>query len=249
MKWETADKHMRYDNNRILETLKAIDASLTSEEAIDHLMRFAKPLGFDKFLISQLINPLRPEAKQAMMYSDYPTPLIEERFTKNQFSLDPIVQYGMRSRHAFTWQQAYEFASRFGQEMAIHAREFRMNDGLMFPMRSPGRFDGGVSLAAEHVEISAEERADLNLAAVHCYYLLDSLQDNQFIIEDIVLTRREMEVLQFAAVGKTFWEIGMILGISEAAAKDAMTRARKRLGATNTAHAVSTAISRDLILP
>lgn len=233
----------------ILETLKVIEVAKTSQDAIDHLMDFARPLGFTQFLVSQLVNPLRPEAKDVMFFSDYPSPLINERFQKNNFLLDPIVKYGIRSRHSFTWKQAYEFADQFGNRMVNTARDFKMNDGIMFPMRRPGSFDGGVSLAAEYLDVSPSERADLNFAALHCYYRLEKLHGQRGLVEDVQLTSREQEVLQFASAGKTFWEIGVILGISESAAKDAMTRARRRLGATNTAHAISTAISLDLILP
>ena len=63
----------------------------------------------------------------------------------------------------------------------------------------------------------------------------------------IRLSKRQQEVLQWAAVGKTDWEIGMILGISESAVKFHFEIARKKLNATNRTHAVARAITMGLI--
>jgi len=63
-----------------------------------------------------------------------------------------------------------------------------------------------------------------------------------------VLSKREREVLQWAAEGKTEWEIGVILGLSEHTADKFIRSARAKLGATNRTHAVAQAIRMRLII-
>lgn len=54
-----------------------------------------------------------------------------------------------------------------------------------------------------------------------------------------LLTARERDVMRFVAEGKTDWEIGVILTVSESTARFHVDNARRKLGATNRAHAVA----------
>ena len=237
------------DRAGILDALKTIDRSESSDAVISAFMAFVEPLGFTSFLISQLANPLRSEFRSAMTYTNWPTDLVESRFKKVGMIHDPIVQYGIRSRHPFAWSQAIEHASRFGRGLAKEARDHMITDGYMFPMRKPGSPDGGVSIGAEFIDISTADLADLELAAMHTYYRLEALHPPQPANDVRPLSPQEIDVLQFAAAGKSIWDISMIMSISESAVKDATKRARTKLNAVNTCHACTTAISRDLILP
>jgi DNA-binding CsgD family transcriptional regulator len=56
------------------------------------------------------------------------------------------------------------------------------------------------------------------------------------------LSPRELECLAWAAQGKTYTEIGKMLGISFATVKTNLDNARFKLGGVNLAHAVALAI-------
>ena len=62
-----------------------------------------------------------------------------------------------------------------------------------------------------------------------------------------VLTNRQREVLTWAAVGKSAWETGEILGISSRTVEEHAQRALGRLGAVNRTQAVAIAIRDRLI--
>lgn len=55
------------------------------------------------------------------------------------------------------------------------------------------------------------------------------------------LTGREVQCLCWCAEGKSYWETGAILGISERTVSYHMERVRSKLGAANNAHAVAQA--------
>ena len=68
------------------------------------------------------------------------------------------------------------------------------------------------------------------------------------IREDIPrITEREIECLQWASIGKTAWEISMILSISERTVGFHLTNAATKLQANNRTHAVSIALKKGLI--
>jgi len=63
----------------------------------------------------------------------------------------------------------------------------------------------------------------------------------------VILSKREQEVLQWAAEGKSEWEIGLMLGLSEHAADKFIRSARTKLHAGNRTQAVARAIRLGLI--
>lgn len=63
------------------------------------------------------------------------------------------------------------------------------------------------------------------------------------------LTPRELECLQWCALGKTTWEIGQLLDISEAAVNFHMTNIRTKCGVTSRRQAATKAIQLGLIRP
>ena len=241
------------DSANILKTIRRIDQFESEDEILSNFKAFIEGYGFHKFLISQLVNPLSSQKHRSMQHADWPEDILQNRFDEGAVLNDPIVIYGMRSRTPFTWEQAFDFARRYGDGMMEQARDFKMNEGFMFPMRRPGSIDGGISIAAEKMDLSERHISELQLVCMHCYYRLEELHLKKIGAEmldaDIQLPPRERDVLQYAAMGKTFWEMSVIMGISEAAAKDAMVRARGRLNCVNTPHAISRAISLELILP
>ena len=61
------------------------------------------------------------------------------------------------------------------------------------------------------------------------------------------LTEREIECLKWSAEGKTYEDIGMLLGISARTVRFFLENARHKLGSVNTTHAVAAAMLRGLI--
>ncbi len=63
------------------------------------------------------------------------------------------------------------------------------------------------------------------------------------------LTPRELEVLHWAYIGKTNWEIGTLLGITEFTVKNHMRSIMQKMQASNRTHAVTKAVDAKLLLP
>jgi DNA-binding CsgD family transcriptional regulator len=61
------------------------------------------------------------------------------------------------------------------------------------------------------------------------------------------LTERELEALRWTMEGKTAWEVGSILGISEQTAVRHLSNATRKLGSVNKHHAVVTAMRLGLL--
>jgi LuxR family transcriptional regulator, quorum-sensing system regulator BjaR1 len=64
-----------------------------------------------------------------------------------------------------------------------------------------------------------------------------------------LLTPREREVIAWASQGKSAWEIGEILHITQRTAEEHLATAGRKLGAVNRTHAVALAIRNKIINP
>ncbi|MBL8656949.1 MAG: hypothetical protein JNJ92_06255 [Altererythrobacter sp.] len=106
------------------------------------------------------------------------------------------------------------------------------------------------TIAAVHIgfaerDIDASERQAVGLAgAIAAQHMLDSGSAPAREPAEVLLSARECDVMAYVCEGKTDWEIGAILGVSETTARFHADNARRKLGASNRAHAVARYIAR-----
>jgi LuxR family quorum sensing-dependent transcriptional regulator len=133
-------------------------------------------------------------------------------------------------------------------EVMGDAREFKLRDGLAFPLVTLEGQIVMVSLGGEAVQLSGAEFGLVSLVSTYAVgraMQLHTMAANT--IDHIELTPRERECLKWAAVGKSEWEISQILGISEHTSEKHLLNAKGKLGAVNRVQAVAEAIRRGYI--
>lgn len=105
-----------------------------------------------------------------------------------------------------------------------------------------------VSLGGDTVELSPDEFGMVSLAASYAIgQAMQSQGKPTQPLDNVELTPRELECLQWAAIGKSEWEISQILGISEHTSEKHLLNAKTKLGAVNRVQAVAEAIRRGYI--
>jgi LuxR family quorum sensing-dependent transcriptional regulator len=126
------------------------------------------------------------------------------------------------------------------------AGDFKLRQGFTIPLTTLEGDVAGFSIAGEHLEISPEDRGVLTLLATYALgrSILLREEEGRFTIS---LTPRERETLQWAAEGKSEWEIGERMGISEHGVDKHMRSAREKLGTRTRTHAVAEAMRLRLI--
>ncbi|NJL07148.1 MAG: helix-turn-helix transcriptional regulator [Methylacidiphilales bacterium] len=115
---------------------------------------------------------------------------------------------------------------------------------VMIPVRLRGRLGGVVVFRRRGSEFGEAEVDHLELVAPALYL---AAMDLPAAAPQSDLTARERECLAWTSVGKTAWEIGSILGISEHTAVAHLNAAVRKLGAASRAQAVAEALRRGLI--
>jgi LuxR family transcriptional regulator, quorum-sensing system regulator BjaR1 len=239
---------MGQNTHKVLATIHTIEMCVDSGAIVEAFASFAKGYGFETLYIAQLVNPANVPDDRVLHITNWPEELLRRRAARSDALNDPVVRCGLRSRRPFTWSAARKSASQMGQKTLDEVSDFAMNDGLMFPMHAIGSVPGGVSLGAQHLDVGPRQISELEIVAQHTYFKLEDLLGPFPYQVTIDLSRRELQVIQIAAAGKTNWEISRILGVSEETVKATISRASRKLNATNRAHAVATAIAHSLIM-
>ena len=123
-----------------------------------------------------------------------------------------------------------------------------MKSGIIFPM--PGLRSGPamVTIAGENEDVSDDDRMRLHLAAIYTHAVvrkLSRLRSAEPVAPSF--SPRERECLQWYAAGKSEWEIGEILSISEKTANTYLERAKQKFGVATRKQAIVAALRNGVI--
>jgi LuxR family quorum sensing-dependent transcriptional regulator len=124
--------------------------------------------------------------------------------------------------------------------------DFGLSGGIVIPIVSPERRKGHVWVGGQSPQLPESDMPALHLMALYAFDRVLSLH-SPHPKQAATLTPREREVLTWVALGKSNWEIGMLLNISRRTVKQHITHCYEKLGAATRAHAVMIAL-RDKII-
>jgi DNA-binding CsgD family transcriptional regulator len=165
---------------------------------------------------------------------------------------DPVMQHCRRQSVPIIWDQQTYTSQGLG-ELWEQQAQYGYNTGIAMALHLPeGRhFVLGVDrdrpLPADPLELQRVV-ADLQLFAVHAQEAaLRLLLPAPMQPERPALTPRELEALRWTMEGKTAWEVGAILGISERTAVLHVNNAMHKLGCVSKHAAVLKALRLGLI--
>jgi LuxR family transcriptional regulator, quorum-sensing system regulator BjaR1 len=175
-----------------------------------------KRYGFHAWLITGLPNH-GERIDPLMMLNGWPKGWTETYTRLNLVQNDPVVAHCFRSTAPFVWRDTpYDpLTNPKAKEVMDRATDFRMNEGFCVPIHSSEGFQAVVTMAGEQVEAARQVRRALHLMALYAYGKAVELCLPKKFPEPRLLTKREREVLQWTAAGKTAWEISQILGVAE----------------------------------
>ena len=178
------------------------------------------------------------KARQYRFYfNDWPEDWLRFYNEQGFFHRDFIVAESRRRMRPFLWNEVDPrlFASKTAREFFDATRQWGWHDGFVIPIRGPNGHEGLVSLAAsQRIDLTGVERAVFEAAArvIHekCRLTIGYGEPSAPLPE---LSPRELECVQWAALGKTDWEIGELLGISKATAHFHLEQVKRKLGVTS----------------
>ncbi len=240
---------MIVDHQALQGLLEADSFCTLTDKASD----IAHGLGFEHFIYGARMQLGCCRAKDTVL-NGYPPSWRRAYVENNYIERDPTVLHCLESNLPLVWTEDY-FVKNKAEELMEHARQFGVRGGVTLPSHSSRMRVGMLSLATE--DETSTERIDLaRLAHVRLFadYLHEGLQrlltlNAARTAVDGQLSPRETECLTWAGAGKTSWEIGRILALSERTVNFHFGNAMRKLGVTTRSHAMARVLALGLIRP
>ncbi|WP_237443618.1 helix-turn-helix transcriptional regulator [Sinobacterium norvegicum] len=169
-----------------------------------------------------------------------------KQYEENDYhEVDPVIAYSAQGRKAFNWPvlcRSLDLSERQRHYMAV-AEGAGLSKGA-----SIGHFERrGVCNDLHVLSVSGRELNREHLAVLELIgsSVVNSLSKS--VCERAVLTARELEVLSWAAEGKSTWDIAMICSISERTVKFHFNNIFHKLDTQSRTHAIVKALKQGII--
>lgn len=221
------------------------------EEFRGEVVRFARALGFNTVSAISVFD-LGIGRSEIVSVDNAPQGYAESINDVPAMRRDPVMQHCRRYSMPIVWSQDTYTQSGLG-ELWEEQASFGYCTGIAMALHLPqGRhFALGVErdkpLPSDRGELTRIV-ADLQLFAVHAQdAAMRVLTPEPDPVERPNLTPRELEALRWTMEGKTAWEVGAILGISERTAVLHVTNAMRKLQCSSKHQAVLKALRLGLI--
>ena len=174
---------------------------------------------------------------------------------QNYSKCDPVVRQCFVSRSTLRWTESFMAHARSDDEatMMQDAWENGLRRGYTIPIHGPGGELGILMLSCtendkEFQKLTDEHEYDLQVMSYHFHDQLKRFARRKPAVPPPdLLTEREVEILRWTIDGKTAWEIGQILKISERTVNFHLHNVMSKFGVHNKTHAAAKAVSFGLI--
>ena len=221
------------------------------DEFQGEVVAFTKRLGFDTVSATVVIDHLLGDA-EFMTIDNTPREYKESFQNPQNGRRDPVMQHCKRQSVPIIWDQSTYVSNGLGEKWEEQSR-FGMSNGIALALHMPeGRHfflgvDRDQAVPSNPVELTRVV-ADLQLFAVHAQdAALRIFEPRSVDPRSPSLTPRELESLRWTMEGKTAWEVGNVLGITERTAAMHVNNATHKLGCVNKHQAVLKALRLGLL--
>lgn len=232
--------------DRSFEFIERLKAAQTPEEICRSLLSVTSNYGLTALLAGSIMEPetSREGARNRVVLCNWPSTwsdaFIAADFPGDHPAMSEIgalqASIADRNRSAATADALQAMPD------GLHVR-----DVVAFSLVAPDGTLVGASLGGEAAYSASDLRLILLLSTYAIGRTMQMLAAGEAGGDEVRLTARERECLRWAARGKSEWEIGAILGISEHTSEKHLISARAKLRATNRVQAVAEAIRRGYI--
>ncbi len=217
------------------DAINRINAATTSDELHLTLQRDLASLGYEFLLFAMAPAPHRQTFDRLVLFQHWPSDWFDQYSRSNFHDHDPIAQFVRTRFDAFDWSDVPPSDDPISRTlMASSAADFGMRRGLCIPIHDCFGYRAALSLATSHEPPQSHAAAEM--IAIFAFNRMNRLR---LASTPTRLTTREREVVTWAAAGKTAWDTGSILHVSEQTIEKHLTSAMRKLNSYTKAQVVA----------
>jgi DNA-binding CsgD family transcriptional regulator len=216
----------------------------------ESVVRVAEKLGFNT--VSAVAVVEKGASSEFVRVGNIPQAFLDAHVDEEASRRDPILRHLKRQSVPILWDQQ-TFVHSGAADLWEEQAPYGFHAGVAMALHLP---DGNhFLLGVDRDRPLPEDEDELTRVVAHLQLFAVHAQDAAFRIlvspenrpETPSLTPRELEVLRWTMEGKTAWEVGAILGISERTAVMHLSNAARKLDCTTKHQAVVKALRLGLI--
>lgn len=204
-----------------------------------------KKMGCTHFVCLSHVDPLNPP-DDAVVLTNYPLEWGIHHSKQQYHRFDPIMHTCKNRLTPFTWSsETWRYLLNLQQShMLNEAGEFGLGEGHTIPIHPPSGYSASLSVVFEPGEVDPEALNALHLIAFFLYEAALHMKTKMIYLYNPrkQLTPRQREILELIAQGKSNWDIGAVLAISESTVKDHVTSIFKALNVSSRQQAIVKAL-------
>ncbi|WP_445219810.1 autoinducer binding domain-containing protein [Bradyrhizobium sp. Pa8] len=221
----------------------------------DLLVTCASEEGFTEVTYGALtfVEPLRlPGCPPPLVAMKAPPDWCQRYLERRYYAVDPVVRRTPMYAEPFLWDQlAKEYQLQECEQRVLEeARQAGLKHGISVPLFGPAGRLSVISFASCFDDADPEGHVmRLNSLAWHFHVAFAEIAkpSNSACDSKVTLSEREKDCLRWVAEGKSSWEIGKILNVSENTVNFHLKNAIRKLGTANRTHGIAKAIRLCLI--
>jgi LuxR family quorum-sensing system transcriptional regulator SolR len=226
-------------------------AAQSEHQLFERVTGIAKRLGFDHCCYGIRV-PLPASKPTVAIFDTYPSGWMKHYQEQNFIDVDPTVREGINSTGLIVWPDSPSEAPSDSRRLWADAHDHGLVVGCAYSSWAARGCYGLLSVARPADPLTSAE-IDLVTPKMRWLANLSHMLMSQFLVPklapeaNVSLTRRECEVLRWTSDGKTSFQIGQILNITERTVNFHVNRVVLKLNATNKLQAVVKAIALGLV--
>ncbi|AKH99333.1 DNA-binding protein with HTH domain [Hoeflea sp. IMCC20628] len=228
---------------------RSLGAVKTEIELAGFLRTLAAKFDYKGFLVVDIPTAVEDQLTPRIVLSDLPAGFIEAYDSIGLLKNSPIFASLRRSTAPLSWCAETDGGHRPLHETEIALQLFvrhKMNFGVYFPVHGFSGDRAAIGFLGDRSELTHAEMGELGIFVMHAYDTFSNLKSKTLSVSS-VLTARELEVLHWAAHGKTSAEIAAIISLSDHTVNAYMNSAMRKLDCVNRTQLVAKALRLRLI--
>ena len=228
--------------NATFEAVQALQRAPNVGKIKEVLRRVASDRGYDSFHCSAPPPVGSDLTAESVLFEEWPEEW-KRRYTDERLhTVDPVVVQLQCSADPFLWSIVRTTRlTRAERRVMDDAASYGLREGFIVPIFGVGGRVYGACFAGLQPRCDSIALAEIHLVSMYAYARAKQLR-RRGPEPTIAITLREREAIQWAAAGKTDWEIGELVGISESAAHKRIESVKKKYGVATRMQAVVEAL-------